>query len=120
MTTRRSLLVNGVLCLAAGATTAAASLPLGVPPSGGPDCIDAQAVRGQPGYDPDILAYRWSIYLDERLLPMDGSGGFYVKGADQRAGYVDVYLLDTAGYPVGNGDITRRYGRVRIYKGERD
>lgn len=117
MCSRRSLLVNGILVLM-GASAAAASIPLDAP-SRGPDCVDCRAIPGQPGYFANQHAFHWSIYLDGRLLAMDGSDGLYVIGADQRAGYVDVYLLDAAGYPAHNGDITRLYGRVRIIQGER-
>lgn len=119
-TTRRSLLINGVLALA-GSTAALASLPLDGP-SDGPDFLDAHAVAGQPGYDPDMLRHRWTISLDGRVLLHGrdgyGRGQLYIKGADQRAGYVDMYDQDAAGH--FTGDITRHYGKVRIIRGERD
>lgn len=64
------------------------------------------AIRGEPGYNPDVIE-PWEIRLDERVFgPAE-----YVVRFDCRAGFVDVYD------PLQpNTTQTRRYGRVEARK----
>lgn len=107
MTTTRRGLLTGVLALA-GSAGAAASVLLTEEPGHSPDvwCIDCNAQEYEPGYVWDWQRYQWAVYLDGiNLLPV-----IPVLAADEKAGFVDVY--------VGSGRVTRQYGKVRIVRGE--
>lgn len=114
-TTRRGLLVNGILALAS-ASAAAASVPLLEECGHSPDvwCLDACAHPGHPGYYDQIGAYHWAVYLDGQLVNPVGSN-VWVKALDERAGFVDVYDIDAAGN-FRDGNVTRRYGKVRFIR----